>query len=317
MNQRTKIAIRLISTHLLLIMALICASAFVKGDAFLFLSISQTTLLILYFTGYWEFVGRRFKNIFCVLMEALILLTLVWKLYCQTNSGHSQYLLIALVLLQIQLLKQLIKIIYVIYMKDKLSVEIELPFKNGAYLVSDGGNSKMSRMMNYHYYSPVHIKNNTNNSMLYATDIVKINEDRAFNFLPKRNEEYPIFNEKIYSPMDGVVVKAENDIPDNIPFADEFPYNTGNTVVIKKDDYYFLLGHMRQGSVAVKVGDVVKAGDLLGHAGNSGWTERPHVHMQLMKSDTDKYWHGTGVCIQYKNKNLYKNRLIKIYEASV
>lgn len=317
MNQRTKIAIRLIATHLLLIIALICASAFVKGEAFLVLSISQTILLILYFTGYWEFVGLRFKNIFCVLMEVLILLTLAWKLYSPINNEHNEYLITGFVILQVLSAELLIKIIYVIYMKDKLSVEIKFPFKNGAYLVSDGGNSKICRMMNYHYYSPVHIKNNTNNSMLYATDIVKIDEEGEFRFLPKRNEEYPIFNEKIYSPMDGVIVEAENNIPDNISFAGEFPYNTGNTVVIKKDDYYFLLGNMRQGSVAVMVGDVVKAGDLLGHAGNSGWTERPHVHMQLMKSDTDKYWHGTGVCIQYKNKNLYKNRLIKIYEAGV
>ena len=63
---------------------------------------------------------------------------------------------------------------------------------------------------------------------------------------------------------------------------------------------------------SVKEGDLVQKNDLIAASGNSGWTERPHLHMQLIKSDSDHYWFGEGVCIRYKNRNLYKNRLIRV-----
>jgi murein DD-endopeptidase MepM/ murein hydrolase activator NlpD len=165
--------------------------------------------------------------------------------------------------------------------------------------------------MNYHYYSPLHKRKKTNNSMLFATDIIKVKEDKR-GFLPKKNEEYPIFNEKIFSPIAGVVIKAENNIFDNKPYSGHYPYNTGNTVVIQKDNYYLLLGHMKQGSLVVKEGDFIQANELIGSAGNSGWTERPHLHMQLIKSDSPDYWAGIGISLQFRNMNLYKNRLIKL-----
>ena len=177
-------------------------------------------------------------------------------------------------------------------------------------MITDGGNSKLSRLMNYHYHSKVHKKRRTNLSMLYATDIVKV--ARHSKFLPPANEDYPVFSQKIYCPMDGTVFKVINDIKDNIPFSGDYPYNTGNTVVIRRDEYFFLLGHLKFGSISVKEGDIVKKDDEIGECGNSGMSERPHLHMQLMKSDTDEYWQGKGVCIQYRNKDLYKNRILQV-----
>ena len=65
-------------------------------------------------------------------------------------------------------------------------------------------------------------------------------------------------------------------------------------------------------SIVVKEGDKVRANDLIGSAGNSGWTERPHLHMQLINSDSENYWKGIGVSVRFKDMNLYKNRLVKI-----
>ena len=65
-------------------------------------------------------------------------------------------------------------------------------------------------------------------------------------------------------------------------------------------------------SIVVKEGDKVNANDLIGSAGNSGWTERPHLHMQLINSLSKNYWNGTGVAVRFLDKNLYKNRLIEI-----
>lgn len=311
MNERLQIAVKLIASHIVLIFCLIIFSILSTNDRYLSISISQTTLIILFFSGYWEFFGIRFKKLFCMLIQILIILVFVWKIQNDWSHSMNLYLVLCLSLLQAYLLFELIKIVVVILNRDKVFLEIFFPFKSGDYLITDGGNSKISRLMNYHYYSPTHKKNKTNNSMLYATDIVKISNDK-FGFLPETNNKYPIFGEEVFSPIDGIVIKVENKIPDNNTFSGNYPYNTGNTIVIQKDNYYFLLGHLKKGSIGVKEGDFVRSNDLIGLVGNSGWTERPHLHLQLIESDSNNYWFGKGICIRYDNKNLYKNRLIRL-----
>ena len=52
--------------------------------------------------------------------------------------------------------------------------------------------------------------------------MVKIERSKA-KFLPGRNEDYPIFGEKVYYPMAGKVIKVENNINNNKPFIDKYP----------------------------------------------------------------------------------------------
>jgi hypothetical protein len=311
MSERIQIALKLVLTHIVLLPVLLLASFFLKRDAFLSIPIVQTILIILYFSGYWEFFGFRFRARYFALIEVLWLTELVWRVILQSAQENSVYLVMALSLSQAFLLYALIKMIITIYKKEKEVVEIQFPFRNGKYLITDGGNSRTSRLMNYHYYSRIHRKKRTNNSMLFATDIVKI-EDSGNGFLPQSNEDYPIFREKVFSPMDGVVVKTVNNIDDNVPYCGNYPYHTGNTVVIQNEEKFMLMGHLRKGSIRVNVGDMVKSADLIAEAGNSGYSERPHMHMQLIKSSTEDYWKGTGVSIQFRNRNLYKNRLVLV-----
>ena len=42
-----------------------------------------------------------------------------------------------------------------------------------------------------------------------------------------------------------------------------------------------MLGHFKYNSITVKVGAVVKAGDIIGLCGNSGNTSEPHIHFGL------------------------------------
>lgn len=57
----------------------------------------------------------------------------------------------------------------------------------------------------------------------------------------------------------------------------------GNHVVIRGDDgVYALLAHLQRGSLRVRPGDTIRAGQLIGHCGNSGNSSEPHVHAQLM-----------------------------------
>lgn len=306
-----QIIINLIATHVLLLLAFVFSIYSCKTDGFLLISITQSILLILFIAGSWEFFGIKFKWIYCINVEILILIALFYRLYTGKTEWLSLPVLLILLLIQAYLFCLLIKIFKVIFKIDKESMEIAFPFKWGLYLITDGGNSKTCRMMNAHFHSAVYKKKNINMSMLYATDIVKSGSKRT-SLIPRTFEEYAIFNEKVYSPIEGSIIEVVNDIDDNLPFAGDYPYNIGNTIVIKKDNYYFLLGHLKKGSITVKVGDYVKRNDLLGAAGNSGWSDRPHLHMQLTKSDCGNYWNGRGICITFKNKNLYKNRLLRV-----
>ena len=117
---------------------------------------------------------------------------------------------------------------------------------------------------------------------------------------------------KVFCPMSGVVFKVENSVKDNVPYSGNYPYSTGNTIVIRNDRRYILLGHLKMGSIRVDVGNVVSENDWLAEAGNSGYSERSHIHMQLIESDSENFWKGMGISIQYKGKNLFKNRVIEV-----
>ena len=309
MRERTQVALKLVVTHIILVPALILSTFIAGWYGFLTISMIQTIMLILYFSGYWEFFGLRFRVIYSVIMELFLFIELIFKLLVQTSGVTNGYLICAIIVLQVYLLFELIKIIVVILLKESEVVEINFPLINGKYLITDGGNSKISRLMNYHFYSRVHKKKGTNYSMLFATDIVKTGNS-ATGFLPRRNEDFPVFGEKVFSPVSGTVVRVVNNIDDNIPWCGGYPYNTGNTVVIQMGNRFLLVGHLRKDSIKVKVGGSVTANDFIGEAGNSGLSERPHLHMQLIESKTEDYWQGRGVSIRFKKKNLFKNRVI-------
>jgi hypothetical protein len=310
MKERTILAIKLISSHLLLLPVLLSLCVFFPQLYIPVLSIAQTLLIIIYLAGYWEFFGLRMRILYSLLIEFIMVTLLIRAISSSRPFNFSLMSIIIFGIIQLYLIFQLIKIILVIFIKDKTRIEISFPLKNGNYIITDGGNSKICRLMNYHYYSTIHRRKRTNNSMKFATDIIKSGQSKKV-FLPPDNQDYPIFSEKVYCPMDGIVFKIENDIEDNVPFSGNYPYSTGNTIVIKNGDNYLLIGHLKKGSIRVDQGDRVRANELIAEAGNSGFSERPHVHMQLIHSQTDKYWSGLGICMTYAGKNLYKNRIIK------
>jgi hypothetical protein len=311
MKERDLLMVKLVATHIVPAPLLAVLPLLISRDGFLSVAVAQSVVVILYLSGYWEFFGLKFRWIFCLSVEALLLLSLSLRLFVYDSLPPDPGWIISLGLIQLWMLILLIRILLVVFRIDPNSIRIAFPFKEGRYLVTDGGNSRGSRMMNYHFYSPVHKKKGTNRSMRFAADMVMLESGRH-RFLPLDNHQYPVFGERLYSPIGGTVFKVMEGIPDNAAFAGNYPYNTGNTVVVRQNDLFLLLGHMKQGSIAVREGDRVKAGDYLGMAGNSGMSERPHLHMQAMRSETDHYWNGEGVGLLFEGRNLFKNRIIRI-----
>jgi len=102
-------------------------------------------------------------------------------------------------------------------------------------------------------------------------------------------ESYHCYGLDILAPADGVVVKASNyhaesRVNGKKAYCDTWDIR-GNFVVIKHaENEYSGLAHLAAGSVAVRVGDFVKQGQVIGKCGNTGNTSQPHLHFQLQSS---------------------------------
>ena len=196
MNERTQLILKLILSHFVLPVLIISASFLLRNDGYLSIGISQTIIVIIILSGYWEFFTSKFKYAYFIIYEALILTSAIIRATSEQLSASNAYVIIILSLFQIFLFYQLLKIVIVIFKKEKDSIEIEFPFKNGKYRITDGGNSRISRLMNYHFHSPVHKKRNTNKSMIFAVDVVE-QDEVSKRFLPLSNSDYPIFNKSL------------------------------------------------------------------------------------------------------------------------
>lgn len=118
---------------------------------------------------------------------------------------------------------------------------------------------------------------------------------------------------EILAPAAGTVTYARNDVPNNPhqgPPPDDkwfaalhdpvLAYAYGDCVIIDHgNSEYSLLAHMQEGSVTVKAGDRVVAGQVMGKLGNSGSSFGPHVHYQL-QSDP-RLLHGQSLPFKFQN----------------
>ncbi|MGA8115059.1 MAG: M23 family metallopeptidase [Actinocatenispora sp.] len=140
----------------------------------------------------------------------------------------------------------------------------------------------------------------------YAIDVVHDPEDRPrpkFAWLwplTRRPQDFPAFGRPIRSPGDGVVVRvhdrerdhwSRNSLPAMFYVIVEGMFREltgpnrilGNHVVVElAPGVYAALAHLRRGSVLVRPGQRVTAGQQLASCGNSGNSTEPHLHLQLM-----------------------------------
>lgn len=151
--------------------------------------------------------------------------------------------------------------------------ELSLPFK-GKWLVIWGGDTKE---LNHHHGIP---------AQNFAFDIVGVDDKgQQLSGAGSKNEDYICFGREILAPADGIVVEAIDGVRDNTPGSLNPYVLVGNCVVIEhRTNEFSMLAHFQRGSVAVKAGDHVQRGQLLGKCGNSGNSSEPHLHYQLQHS---------------------------------
>jgi hypothetical protein len=92
---------------------------------------------------------------------------------------------------------------------------------------------------------------------------------------------YYIFGTPVVVPADGVVTFVVDGHPDQRIGTVDNRHQAGNHVVIDiGGGRYIMMGHLHRGSIRVKVGDRVQAGQEIAEVGNSGNTDQPHLHIQ-------------------------------------
>ncbi|MPY59668.1 murein hydrolase activator EnvC family protein [Streptomyces spongiae] len=161
----------------------------------------------------------------------------------------------------------------------------------------------------------------------YAIDVVAEPEPGArpaFRWLwplARRAGAFPAYGAPLFAAAEGTVVRAVDSQRDHLSRTSLLALLylmiveasvrdlagvkrvVGNHVVLDLGDgTHALHAHLRRGSLTVREGDRVTAGQLIAQCGNSGNTTEPHLHFQLMDGpDPDSArgipftWRGLGV----------------------
>ncbi|GGK86055.1 hypothetical protein GCM10011405_37320 [Rufibacter glacialis] len=156
----------------------------------------------------------------------------------------------------------------------KVRTKLQLPVK-GEWIVFWGGPTVKQ---NYHAaYS----------TQQFALDLMPA-ADSARTWQAAKGEalaltDFACYGSPVFAPAAGKVVVAIDSIPDNQVGKFHPTSEKGNYLIIEHQKGEFsLLGHLKQNSIKVKVGDEVKAGAEVAQCGNSGRTTSPHLHFDLI-----------------------------------
>ena len=154
--------------------------------------------------------------------------------------------------------------------------------------------------LTHHFRAQITMNGVTRVPQRYAQDWILIDpvsgQAAAGNASLARN--YYGFGKEIYAVADGTVMEAGDGLPD-IETIYSAPPSTietlaGNYVIVDiGNTKYACYAHMVNGSVRVKAGDIVKEGQVLGLMGNSGNSDLPHLHFQVV-TDTPSFLGAEG-----------------------
>jgi hypothetical protein len=121
----------------------------------------------------------------------------------------------------------------------------------------------------------------------FAIDFNKVDEaDMVADGDVSLNESWFTYDQPVLAVADATVTIAVDGNADQIPNAAEpveIENANGNHIILEvADGKYAFYAHLKPGSVAVKAGEEVTKGQVIGRTGNSGSSTGPHLHFQMM-----------------------------------
>ncbi len=120
-------------------------------------------------------------------------------------------------------------------------------------------------------------------NMLNALDLQAVDErGRAYKADPRVLSNWYSFGKPVYAIAGGSVQNANGEEPD-APVG-KLGKKTNAVSIVHPNGEVSNYTHLKQGSVTVKKGDQVEAGQMIGRVGNSGQAVIPHLHFSIFVS---------------------------------
>jgi hypothetical protein len=190
----------------------------------------------------------------------------------------------------------------VIVRKDAAPVIIGAPMSGPGWMAME-----TTSPLTHHFSAQITMNGKTRVPQRYAQDWILLDPKTGAaargNVTLARN--YFGFGKEILAGANGTVVAASEGLPDieTIYSAPPATLETaaGNFVIIDIGNRkYACYAHMVNGSIRVKAGDVVKEGQVIGLMGNSGNSDLPHLHFQVV-TDTPSFLGAEGYPHVYRS----------------
>ncbi len=124
----------------------------------------------------------------------------------------------------------------------------------------------------------------------YAIDWTRIGADgQIFRDDPSKNGNWTPYGSDVLAVASGKVVEIVDGLPENDPASDTkaiaitVDNAAGNHLILDVGDgRYVLYAHLKPGSFRVREGDQVQEGQVIAALGNTGKSDAPHLHFQVM-----------------------------------
>lgn len=119
----------------------------------------------------------------------------------------------------------------------------------------------------------------------WGYDLIVTSDRMSFRGSGQKLADYYAYGRDVFAPAASVVHTVHDGEPE-VPIGRKGRGDDlGNHLVLQIAPGQFLyIAHMQPGSILVKAGDRVAAGQPLGRVGNSGISSEPHVHVHLQDS---------------------------------
>jgi hypothetical protein len=152
------------------------------------------------------------------------------------------------------------------------STKLRLPF-NGQWIVLQGGRA---------VYDNAYAASEDNR---YTVAFMTVKDGVAYENDGRKNTDYYCFGQPVLAPAAGVVIQSAGNSSDHAPGRVPEIQSRGNYVVLAHGNSEFsMIPYLKAGSIKVKNGQRVKAGEVLGQCGNSGSSFAPHVEFSLQNT---------------------------------
>ncbi len=206
-----------------------------------------------------------------VLLVAFVLGLVAFMLLClvplrQVRAGSNLLVAAATIFLAVQLIS--------VYRPPVNPVTIASPLA-GEWWVGHGGHAEL---LNYHQ---------ARSTQRHAVDIMQVVDGSIHRPGSTDLTSYYIYDQPVLAPADGTVTYLIDGHPDLPIGSVDSQHPTGNQLVIDiGGGRYLMIGHLRQHSITVHVGEHLTEGQPIARVGKSGHTSHPHIHIQAQTLPT-------------------------------